>query len=239
MPALSGPWRRAALLSCVAAAVFAAVAVLVAAGAFHRPDHGTFDALFLTTPTWGERALRLLVFVASFEGSIGWLAGLAGIAVAAPRLRPLVLLTAVALVAGDALELALKAFLVQPAPPGTTGIGDVSILHVATPYSFPSGHVFRAAVLATATALCLPAIHRRWAVVLAATVVAGVGYSRLALGVHWLSDALGGLALAAAAVPALVVVASGMERAPDDGQAGGVQAPQANRGDWAQALRVD
>ncbi|TBR13083.1 MAG: phosphatase PAP2 family protein [Lysobacter sp.] len=70
--------------------------------------------------------------------------------------------------------------------------------------SFPSGHTLTAA--AVATCLCLLALHARvrgraWIVVIATLWVAGVGLSRLVLGVHWPTDVI-----AAAAAGLLVAV---------------------------------
>lgn len=65
--------------------------------------------------------------------------------------------------------------------------------------SFPSGHSMSSVIGYGALLLVfLPAIDRRWRVaVIAATVtlVAAIGFSRLALGVHYITDVLGGFAL--------------------------------------------
>ena len=65
--------------------------------------------------------------------------------------------------------------------------------------SFPSGHAMSSAFVYGALLLVfLPVIGRRYRpVVLAGTVmlVAAIGFSRLALGVHYISDVLGGYAL--------------------------------------------
>lgn len=66
------------------------------------------------------------------------------------------------------------------------------IASVPTSPSFPSGHSASAAAFVTGVALESP---RLGAVV--APLAIGVGYSRLHVGVHWLSDVLGGAALGA------------------------------------------
>lgn len=68
---------------------------------------------------------------------------------------------------------------------------------VAHGESFPSGHT-QAAVVGCGTLLLvfLPAIRRQWralAVLLGAVFVALVGYSRIGLGVHYVSDVIGGV----------------------------------------------
>ncbi|MEV0566898.1 phosphatase PAP2 family protein [Dactylosporangium sp. NPDC050588] len=65
--------------------------------------------------------------------------------------------------------------------------------------SFPSGHSLNSLICYTALLLVfLPALRPRWrrpAVIAVAFVVALVGFSRLALGVHFLSDVIGGWSL--------------------------------------------
>ncbi|HVX43888.1 MAG TPA: phosphatase PAP2 family protein [Mycobacteriales bacterium] len=60
-------------------------------------------------------------------------------------------------------------------------------------FSFPSGH----AMSVTLAMIVLAVLVRRWWSVLPAVAIAGVtGWSRIALGVHYLSDVVGGAALA-------------------------------------------
>lgn len=74
--------------------------------------------------------------------------------------------------------------------------------------SFPSGHA-QAAVVGYAVLLLvfLPVLHgalRRIAVGVAVLMVLGIGLSRVALGVHYVSDVLAGYALGAAWVAAMI-----------------------------------
>ncbi|MET9399020.1 phosphatase PAP2 family protein [Kitasatospora sp. NPDC002965] len=77
---------------------------------------------------------------------------------------------------------------------------------LAPGYSFPSGHAMTAAVSCAVLLLVLePVVPRAlrpaaWAV--AAVSVLGVGFTRVALGVHWASDVLGGWLLGAGLVVA-------------------------------------
>lgn len=66
----------------------------------------------------------------------------------------------------------------------------------ASGQSFPSGHAMTSTVIYGALlVVLLPAVARRWrgwALVVTVTLVAAIGLSRLALGVHYISDVLGG-----------------------------------------------
>ncbi|MEV7181696.1 phosphatase PAP2 family protein [Kitasatospora sp. NPDC093679] len=73
-------------------------------------------------------------------------------------------------------------------------------------FSFPSGHALTATVscgiLLLVTAPLVPRALRPAAWALAALSVAGVGFTRVALGVHWASDVLGGWLVGGALVAA-------------------------------------
>lgn len=76
--------------------------------------------------------------------------------------------------------------------------------------SFPSGHA-QAAIVGYALLLLvfLPILHGAWrraAVTLAVVMVLAIGFSRVALGVHYVSDVVGGLVLGAAWVAAMAAV---------------------------------
>jgi membrane-associated phospholipid phosphatase len=72
--------------------------------------------------------------------------------------------------------------------------------------AFPSGHALTATVgTAVLVLVVLPLLPRRWrplAWVLAGVVTIGTGMSRIALGVHWFSDVVGGWLLGAGVVAA-------------------------------------
>ncbi|MFD9516120.1 phosphatase PAP2 family protein [Streptomyces sp. NPDC059979] len=77
-------------------------------------------------------------------------------------------------------------------------------------YSFPSGHAMTATTsCAVLLLVLLPLVPRAWRPLpwaLAVVSVVGVGYTRVALGVHWVSDVVGGWLLGLAVVTATTLV---------------------------------
>jgi len=80
--------------------------------------------------------------------------------------------------------------------------------------SFPSGHA-QAAVVGYAVLLLvfLPLLHGAWrraAIAVAVIMVSAIGFSRVALGVHYVSDVVGGFVLGAAWVAAMAAAFNAM-----------------------------
>ncbi|MFD3875487.1 phosphatase PAP2 family protein [Streptomyces sp. NPDC058623] len=77
-------------------------------------------------------------------------------------------------------------------------------------FSFPSGHAMTAMVsCAILLLVLLPLVPRAWRFLpwaVAVTSVIGVGYTRVALGVHWVSDVVGGWLLGLVVVTATTLV---------------------------------
>jgi undecaprenyl-diphosphatase len=107
---------------------------------------------------------------------------------------PLGWLAAGVFVLVGAVGIALKIWIDHPAPPEAflRSLWDPLGIPVPTPSSFPSGHVARVTFLAVFAAAL--AGRTRVAVALA-VVVAYTLWARIYIGHHWLSDAVGGLAL--------------------------------------------
>jgi undecaprenyl-diphosphatase len=110
----------------------------------------------------------------------------------------------------------LKAIVTRPRP----GLGDRLV--DATGHSYPSGHVLAAA----ATWIFLPAVvslysQRRavWitAVAIAATVILAVAWSRVWLGVHWVTDVVGSLLVTAVGLYGLAAWQRRWPAVPDGG----------------------
>jgi undecaprenyl-diphosphatase len=119
----------------------------------------------------------------------------------------LALIVAVVIVAATLFTDLVKDYVARPRPPGEA-------LVPATGYSFPSGHALGSAVTYGLLALVawrsrLPAVARRAAVVAGVTIPVLVGLSRVALGVHYPTDVLGGW-LAGVAFVALAAIVIGL-----------------------------
>jgi undecaprenyl-diphosphatase len=139
-------------------------------------------------------------------GPIGF--GLGLWALATGRLR-LVLIVAAVLVGAALFVDVAKVVVTRPRPPG----GEL----LETGYSFPSGHSLNSAATYGLLAVVawrterLPLLVRRLAVVAALLLPFAIGLSRVALGVHYPSDVLGGWSggLALVAAGALLIAALG------------------------------
>jgi membrane-associated phospholipid phosphatase len=111
------------------------------------------------------------------------------------RIRLILYLVATGFV-GGAIDTAVKVLVSRPRPrlddPVATAFGQ----------SFPSGHAFTSTAIYGALLLCfLPVISRRWrswAVAGYAVLVLAIAFSRLALGVHFVTDVVGGIVLGGA-----------------------------------------
>jgi membrane-associated phospholipid phosphatase len=112
------------------------------------------------------------------------------------RARKLVVFLLVVSLGGSAIDSAVKLAVGRPRPkfdqPIATAFGN----------SFPSGHSMSSLICYGALLLVfLPLIAPRWrvaAIVATALWVLAIGFSRLALGVHFVSDVLGGYVLGGA-----------------------------------------
>lgn len=142
---------------------------------------------FLTQVVWGPLTMRLLV-----AALVVWLL-LRG----AVRLA---LWAAVTATAGGLLGVLVKNVVERTRP----HLPD-PVAH-APGFSFPSGHAMTATTSCAVLLLALlPLVPRAWRPLpwtLAAVSVIGVGYTRVALGVHWVSDVVGGWLLGLAVVTA-------------------------------------
>jgi undecaprenyl-diphosphatase len=118
------------------------------------------------------------------------------------------LFVAVAIGGSVALNGTLKVVVERPRPV-------LPWAHVLPDYSFPSGHTMNSLVFYLAIALVVWATYGKrpgaLAVVLALAIAVAIGFSRIYLGYHYLSDVVAGLA---AGIAWLLVVALAFETIP-------------------------
>jgi membrane-associated phospholipid phosphatase len=118
--------------------------------------------------------------------------------------RKLAAFLAVTCIGGGLVDTAVKVAVGRPRPELEQPIAE------AFNHSFPSGHAMQAVVCYGALALVfLPRFEargRRWILVGTAVLALAIGVSRLALGLHFVSDVLGGYVLGAAWLAGSVAV---------------------------------
>ncbi|MFE9852715.1 phosphatase PAP2 family protein [Streptomyces sp. NPDC005576] len=192
----------AAAVAAVAAVPFALLLVLVegqwqplrrldasAALRLHRTalDHAAWTSTlrFLSDWVWDPTTMRTLVALLT-----AWLLW--------RRAWRLASWAAVTAVAGGLIGLLVKTVVERTRPSLEDPVAQ------APGFSFPSGHAMTATTsCAVLLLVLLPMVPRAWRPVcwgVAVLSVVGVGFTRVALGVHWFSDVVGGWLLGAAVV---------------------------------------
>jgi membrane-associated phospholipid phosphatase len=162
-------------------------------------DHDGLVSALKTLSTIGSAA----VYIPLFAAVAAWLAWWQRL----PRLAAFVVVTT----AGSTLLNALVKLAVDRARP----VLDDPVAHAAG-MSFPSGHAQSAMVAASVLLLVFLPLLRgawRWIAVGAAVVyVLAIGFARVTLGVHYVSDVLAGYALGAAWVAAMIAAFNAWRR---------------------------
>ena len=123
-----------------------------------------------------------------------WIPLVVVIAIVTRRLRGLAVGLLVALtLASDTAAFAVKLLVERERPESAA----VNQFFGFDSFAFPSGHVVRAVALLAILAFIFAPRRWRLPIALAASIVTGavMGYARVALGVHWPTDALGGFLL--------------------------------------------
>jgi membrane-associated phospholipid phosphatase len=167
-----------------------------------RVDPDVQDFVLRHRVDWLTDTFRILTHLGSSVFLVVILVA-CGIAVWISRRNPVaVTLPLLAFVVTVLAKNTAKALIERPRPTPAYAIGS------NTGFAFPSGHAADSLAVFAMLALILSTAHTprgRWALwTCALAVVLVVGASRVYLGSHWLSDVLGGWALAAAIVSLLV-----------------------------------
>ncbi len=217
MPALTTRTRLAAAAAVTAGALalFVVWTVLTATGRLAGADARVHDAMTLSEHSAPVGVLRLVAVAGGVEVAVAAVAVLVAVAAVVPRMRLLVGSLVVILAATGAVEYLLKTHLDHPPPGGIVDATDLVTVFLATPFSYPSGHVLRITGLALTVLLALRMHNRTWARVAApalAALVIAVLYSRLALADHWFTDVVGGVLLVASVAPWLLVAGAASVR---------------------------
>ncbi|MFN2590125.1 MAG: phosphatase PAP2 family protein [Actinomycetota bacterium] len=146
--------------------------------------------------SWQTTGARTLTWAGSIVVVAPVVLAVAWWVVAHGRSSRVALILAAALAGAVVTSNALKVIVDRPRPPAATSVAD------AAGSSFPSGHTVNAVAGYGLAAFALGGSWRsrlRWAAWgLAGVMAMVVAYTRLYLGVHWLTDVLGGAALGAA-----------------------------------------
>jgi undecaprenyl-diphosphatase len=210
------PWSWAAAACALG---FLALALIVNGQGYVAFDQSVIDAVQgLPIPSAVWEAITAAGGVALIPigiALVGWLL--------LRRQYRLALVVAVALIGGTLFTEAVKQLVERPRPPGQPVV-------FAPGYSFPSGHTLNGTVTYGLVAFvawrsALPLASRRAIVGGLVALIAAVGLSRIALGVHYPSDVLAGWLAGAAIVATVVVVAHVLDGArPAAGSPPGIDA---------------
>jgi len=192
----------AAVVAAVAAVPFALLLVLVEVRwtPLRRVDVGAAERLHrtaVTHPAW-TRILRFLSDWVWDPAVLRTVVALLTVWLLYRRAWRLAVWCAVTAVAGALIGLVVKT-VVERARPSL----DDPVAH-APGFSFPSGHAMTGTTsFAVLLLVLLPLVPRAWRPLcwcVAVVSVLGVGFTRVALGVHWFSDVVGGWLLGLAVV---------------------------------------
>lgn len=193
MPVLTGRgFRTRTMTALVASGLFVLLALLVGSSAswLLRVDHAVADRLhrFALAHRGFSSAMRI---VSDCGSSAAWWIVLVPVFgwLVYRRLPRLAVFVAVTALGSSLLNRLIKWLVGRPRPQLPDPVA------VAAGKSFPSGHS-QAAIVCYGVLLVvfLPAVAPRlrpWLVALAGLLVALIGFSRIALGVHYLSDVIG------------------------------------------------
>lgn len=190
--ALRAEWLWALALSCI----FVALAWAVSAGLTEGFDEPIHDLLrsssgFLATPRMQELGRDVTALGGTVVLTFVTLA--AAVYLLLARRPGAATLVAVSVVGGELLQQALKSYLARPRPVALAPAPYADL----DSWSFPSGHAMSSTIVYLIVARLLmreqpqsPA--KIYILAVTITLIAGIGLSRIYLGVHWPTDVIGG-----------------------------------------------
>jgi len=171
-------------------------------------DTVRFDAAIRTAVH--NHAMPLLTSIMqgfSFLGSVGWVASFCALVIVACfyfKLRRMAAFLAIAMVGASTLDSVLKLAFHRLRPVAYFGVSPRS-------YSFPSGHALGSlclyGILAAVLSDRMTSRKQKFFIwLIAALLVASIGFSRIYLGVHYPSDVIAGYLAGAVWVTAVTIV---------------------------------
>ncbi len=218
-------WRHPAALGLLISAGCSCIFVMIAAGVITEGPLRRFDLWVADALHAHASSTPVLTEAVRVVGAPGSLAALALVSVAAAvallvqRRWSALAAWLVAVIGGEALNLVLKDLFARPRPRFERP------LVVETSHSFPSGQAMESLVvygmLAYFAVLILSGSGKRVAVAVgAAVLVVLIGFGRVYLGAHYLSDVVGGFAAGGAWLGAVVAGWEAMRDRDTEGQGG-------------------
>lgn len=183
-----------ALMVALPAALAVALVLVAVEGSWaplHRVDSSVAQRLHVQAvghPLW----VHILVLVSDVASPtvVRTLIGLLVVVLWVRGARRLALWAAATMIGGALIDVVLKDAVARARPHFPNPVAS------APGASFPSGHAFTATLGAGVLVLwALPLVSARWRIAVWAAgvfVPLAVGFSRIALGVHWVSDVVGG-----------------------------------------------
>lgn len=185
-------------ISAATLALFSWIAYAVAAGATQRIDGAVVELMRANAaPAWDWLALA---GAALGSGMAMWVVLILGtVLLWRSRRHYSVLLLWAALLGGRVLNHALKTWFARPRPEAVDWHVELfgRSLEFPTSFSFPSGHATTAVVVFGTVAYLVARLEptptqRRWTLGGAGALILLIGWSRLYMGVHYLSDVIAG-----------------------------------------------
>ena len=205
------------------------VVVIHSAAITHFDQHITLVVVDSRTAALNS-AMKVVTWLGSWV-AVAVAAGIVAVLVLTRRLPVLAFIVALFAWAGESGGVQIgKHVLSRERPPEA-----IRLVH-AHGWSFPSGHAAAASLAFTVLAWCLAVLARHRAVRIVGWLAAGLAigataFSRVELGVHWLTDVIAGVVFVAVWMTAIAIVLGGSlrRREPAPDRVGDPDAPAASR----------